>query len=151
MGTRNQVRVHGEEHGLFTHETHACKERVTMKGTIPDTTEVIRRFNDAFQRHEPKALVGLVAEECVLENTTPAPNGSRHVGREACLAVWEPLAKSTDTSFDVENVVVQDDRALILWRYRWGRGDENSVRGVNLMRVTNGKIVEALGYVKSGS
>ena len=38
-----------------------------------------------------------------------------------------------------------------LWRYRWGPGNENSVRGVKLMRVTNGKIVEALGYVKGGS
>jgi hypothetical protein len=31
-----------------------------------------------------------------------------------------------------------------------GEGHENSVRGVNLMHVRDGKIVEALGYVKAG-
>ena len=41
------------------------------------------------------------------------------------------------------------DRATIRWRYRFGAGDENSVRGVNLMEVRDGKIVEALGYVKA--
>ena len=40
------------------------------------------------------------------------------------------------------------DRAIILWRYRRGPGDASSVRGVNLMRVRGGRIVEALGYVK---
>jgi hypothetical protein len=33
------------------------------------------------------------------------------------------------------------DRATIRWRYRFGEGDENSVRGVKLMRVRDGKIV----------
>ena len=30
------------------------------------------------------------------------------------------------------------------------RGEENTVRGVNLMHIRDGKIVEALGYVKAG-
>jgi hypothetical protein len=33
----------------------------------------------------------------------------------------------------------------------WGEDDEHSVRGVNLMRVQKGEIVEGLGYVKAGS
>jgi len=40
------------------------------------------------------------------------------------------------------------DRAVIFWRFRWGEGDESSVRGVNLMRVRDGLIVEGRGYVK---
>ena len=36
------------------------------------TSEVIRRFNDAFQRHDPTALIELVAEDCVIENTNYA-------------------------------------------------------------------------------
>jgi hypothetical protein len=53
-------------------------------------------------------------------------------------------------AFEPEDVVVSGDRASIRWRYRFGEGDENSVRGVNLMHVRDGKIVEALGYVKAG-
>jgi hypothetical protein len=40
------------------------------------------------------------------------------------------------------------DRAIIRWRL-W-RGD-TSQRGVNLMRVRDGLIVEAMGYVKAGA
>lgn len=121
-----------------------------MNGRVLDTTEVIRRFNDAFQTHDAQALVELVADDCVLENTQPAPNGSRHVGRAECLAVWQQLATATGTHFDLEDVVVSGDRATIMWRYCWGENEQQSVRGVNLMRVRAGQIVEALGYVKAG-
>jgi hypothetical protein len=112
-----------------------------------DTTEVIRRFNEAFQRHDPAALAPLVGERCVLENSQPAPDGSRHEGRAACLAVWQSIATTPGTSFDLEETLVLGERAIIFWRYRWQGG---SVRGVNVMRVENGVIVEARGYVKGG-
>ena len=112
------------------------------------TDEVMRRFNDVFQLHDPSALNELVAEDCEIENTQPAPNGSRHVGRDACIALWTGIATAPGTHFDLENVIVTGDRAIILWRFRWGEGDANSVRGVNLMRVRDGLIVEAQGYVK---
>jgi ketosteroid isomerase-like protein len=112
------------------------------------TSEVIRRFNEAFQQHDPAALPELIAEDCVIENASPAPNGSRHVGREACLMLWGRLATTAGTQFDVEEVVVAGERATIRWRLRWGEAETQSVRGVNLMRVQGGQIVEALGYVK---
>jgi hypothetical protein len=59
------------------------------------------------------------------------------------------LAPTTaGTDFDIEEVVVTGERATLRWRLRWGEGENHSVRGVNLMRVRNGQIVEALGYVK---
>jgi len=112
------------------------------------TSEVIRRFNEAFQRHDPTALAELVAEDCIVENSRPAPDGSRHVGRAACLELWRGIATTPGTHFDLEGVSVTGERAIILWRYRWGEGEQNSVRGVNLMPVRNGLIVEGLGYVK---
>ena len=38
-----------------------------------DTAAVMRRFNEVFLRHDPAALRDLVAADCVIENTTPAP------------------------------------------------------------------------------
>lgn len=116
--------------------------------TNKDTAEVVRRFNEVFQRHDPSALTELVAPECVIENTRPAPNGSRHVGRDACVAQWKEIAITPGTHFDFEEVFVAGDRAIIRWRYCWGAGEADSVRGVNLMRVHGGLIVEAMGYVK---
>lgn len=113
-----------------------------------ETTEIIRRFNDVFQLNDPAALEELVGDECVIENIRPAPNGARQVGREACIATWKEIATTPGTHFDLEDVVVAGDRAIIRWRYWWGEGESNSVRGVNLMRVQEGRIIEAMGYVK---
>lgn len=113
------------------------------------TASVIRRFNDAFQQRDAALLVDLVAEDCVMESIQPSPDGTRYEGYEACLSFWQELATDSTSSFDLEDVVVSGDRATIRWRYRFGDGDENSVRGVNLMHVRDGKIVEALGYAKS--
>ncbi|WP_256749749.1 nuclear transport factor 2 family protein [Mesorhizobium sp. Mes31] len=111
-----------------------------------ETAEIMRRYNDVFQRHDPSALNGLVAEDCVIENTTPAPDGARHAGREACVQLWSAIATQPGTRFDLEETYVADDRATIRWRF-W-MADGSSLRGVNLMRVEDGHIVEAMGYVK---
>ena len=109
---------------------------------------MIRRFNDAFQLHDPTLLNDLIAEDCTLENSAPAPNGSRHVGRAACLTLWQGIVTTPGTRFDLEDVIVSGERATILWRFRWGDDEASSVRGVNLMRVRDGLIVDGKGYVK---
>lgn len=113
------------------------------------TAAVIERFNSAFQRRDPALLESLIADDCTLENTTPAPDGARHVGREACLAVWCDLAASRAGQFELERTLVFGEYAVIQWRYRWGEGAADSVRGLNLMRVRDGLIVEGQGYVKA--
>jgi SnoaL-like domain len=112
------------------------------------TDAVLRRFNEVFLSHDAAALVELVAADCVIENTVPAPDGARHEGRDACIALWTEIATTAGTFFELEEVTVMGGRGIIRWRYHWGEGQ--SVRGVNLMRVEDGLIVEALGYVKGG-
>lgn len=112
------------------------------------TKEIMRKFHEAFDRHDPKAMEDLVADDCVIEKTTPAPDGQLLVGKAACLANWQELANSTETWFVREEVFVIGDRAVIRWRYCWGKDDNQSLRGLNLMRVRGGRIVEAMGYVK---
>jgi ketosteroid isomerase-like protein len=113
-----------------------------------DTATVITKFNDAFQTHDPTDIADLVGADCVLENSSPAPDGERFEGHAACSGIWGRLAADPAISFDLEAVTVAGDRATVLWRLRFEEGDEGSVRGVNLMQVRDGKIVEALGYVK---
>jgi ketosteroid isomerase-like protein len=112
------------------------------------TLQIMNQFNAAFQKHDPSLLEGLLAEDCVLENSGPAPDGSRHVGRAACLEFWSGIAANTDANFEPEEVWAAGDRAIIRWRLRWGPGESDSVRGVNLMRLRDGLIVEGMGYVK---
>ena len=115
------------------------------------TAGVIDRFNQAFVRHDASLLENLVAEDCVMESVDPAADGARVVGRVANLKLWRNLANNKDGAFEVEDVVVFGDRANIRWRYRSGPGLSQSVRGVTLMRLRDGLIVEALAYGKTGN
>src|SRR4051812_37858095 len=110
----------------------------------------LQRFNQAFVQHDSSLLTNLVAEDCVMESVEPAPDGTRYVGRKACLEFWQKLADSRDGAFTPEDIVCIDEHAIIRWRYRFGPNLSQSVRGVNVMRMRNGQIVEALGYVKTG-
>jgi ketosteroid isomerase-like protein len=112
-----------------------------------DTSEVIRRFNQAFQDHDPAIFEDLIASDCVMETIQPAPDGARYEGYDANLQFWQALAADRVAHFEVEETVVMGDRANILWRFHFGDG--GSVRGVSLMRVRDGRIVEALAYSKS--
>jgi ketosteroid isomerase-like protein len=112
-----------------------------------DTPEIMRRFNQAFLEHNPAILADLIAPDCVMESIQPAPDGTRYEGFDACLAFWQALAADPVAYFEVEGTVAMGDHATIRWRFNFGDG--GSVRGVNLMRVRDGRIVEALGYSKS--
>lgn len=110
------------------------------------TTRLMDRFNEVFLLHDPGPLEEMIAEDCVIEKINPAPSGDRCVGREACVALWSEIATAPGTHFDLEETYVMGDRAIIRWRF-WS-SETTSLRGVNLMRVRDGQIVEAMGYVK---
>lgn len=111
-----------------------------------ETAEIIHRFNQAFRDHAPGILDQLIAQDCVMESIQPAPDGTRYEGYEACLAFWTALAADPVAYFDVEDTIVMGDRAVIRWRFNFGDGE--SIRGVNIMHVREGRITEALGYSK---
>jgi ketosteroid isomerase-like protein len=124
-----------------------------MSGSFTDpesvaTERLLRQFDDVFLTHSPAALDALVADDCVIENTRPAPDGARYVGKQACVALWTEIATNMGIHFENEDIIARGDRGEIRWRLVWGAEPEQSVRGVNLMRVRDGKIVEARGYVK---
>lgn len=121
-----------------------------MNPKLPETAQIMHQFNQAFLQHDGSLLENLIAEDCVMESVEPAPDGTRYVGRSACLEFWQKLANNRDGAFTAESIEAFGEHGIIRWRYRFGPGLSQSVRGVNVMRVHEGLIVEALGYVKSG-
>lgn len=113
------------------------------------TAEVIHRFNRAFIDHDASSLADLIADDCVMEAKEPAPEGARYEGRAACLEFCRALAEDRRGRFDPEAVIVTGERATVRWRYRFGDGPADSVRGVTLVLVRDGLIVESLGYGKT--
>jgi ketosteroid isomerase-like protein len=119
-----------------------------MNAMSESTRNLLERFNAAFQAHRPDDLDALIGEGCILENTAPAPDGARYEGREACLDFWKGIAAARNLTFEPEEVWAAEDRGVIRWRLRWGDGEADRIRGVNVMRVRDGRIVEGRGYVK---
>ncbi|MFD7961714.1 nuclear transport factor 2 family protein [Streptomyces zaomyceticus] len=117
--------------------------------SVRSTAEVIDRFNRAFTERDAALLADLVAEDCVMESVQPAPSGERVVGREACTEWWTALVDDPATQFTPQEVIVAGDRATIVWTYRFGDGTDQWVHGVNVMRVTDGRIAEAQGFSKT--
>ncbi|MEU9305787.1 nuclear transport factor 2 family protein [Streptomyces sp. NPDC048269] len=113
------------------------------------TAEVVHLFNRAFTDHDASLLDDLIADDCVMEANQPALDGARDEGRAACLEFWRALAEDHTSQFEPEDVVIAGDRATVRWRYRFGDGPADSVRGVNLTLVRDGLIVESLGYSKT--
>jgi len=73
------------------------------------TEAVLRRFNQVFLTHNPAALDELVAEDCIVENTQPAPDGSRHEGKDACIDLWARIATRPSVQFEPEAVIARGD------------------------------------------
>ena len=114
-----------------------------------NTADVLQRFNQAFLTHAPSLLPDLIAPECRVERIQPTADGFVVEGREACLAIWQAQAANRDARFAVEEVVVMGELGLIFWEYRSGPGLANISRGLNVMRVRDGQVVEGRGYAKA--
>jgi ketosteroid isomerase-like protein len=110
------------------------------------TLAAIARFNAAFDRHDVDGVMAAMTDDCVFENTGPAPDGERYEGAAAVRACWERFFGANPRArFVVEEQFAAGERAVVRWRYDWGAGH---VRGVDVFRVRDGRVAEKLSYVK---
>ena len=115
------------------------------------TVEVINKFNEAFNRHDVPALMAMMTEDCIFDNTYQAPDGERFEGQEAVGRFWkEFFGSSPDAVFESEEMFAHGDRCVIRWRYNWTNtdGSRGHIRGVDVLKVRDGKVAEKLAYVK---
>ena len=133
----------------------------TARGTIMSSDDapqnqdmnsraVVDRFNDAFNRHDADTVAGLLTDDTVFEDTSPAPDGRRIEGRTAVAAFWRGwFARNADAKFEAEDVIVSGDRVVVRWVYRKMRnGQPWHLRGVDVFTVRDGKIAAKMAYVK---
>jgi ketosteroid isomerase-like protein len=113
------------------------------------TLAAVDQFNDAFNRHDVDAVMDVMTEDCVFESTSP-PDGARHVGAAAVRAAWDGFfASSPSARFDTEEVIATGDRCVVQWLYTWSDDDgEHHIRGVDVLRVRDGRVAEKFAYVK---
>lgn len=115
------------------------------------TAQVIERFNEVFNRHDVDGIMAAMTQDCIFENTYPAPDGTRYEGQEAVRAFWEEFFSSSPTAtFETEEMFVAGDRCATRWVYHWTGEDGSAghIRGADIFRVRAGKVAEKLSYVK---
>ena len=91
-----------------------------------------------------------LTDDTVFEDTSPAPDGRRIVGKADVVAFWRAwFAQNADAHFDAEDLIVSGDRAVVPWVYRKQRnGQPWRLRGVDFFRVRDGKVGEKSACVK---
>jgi predicted SnoaL-like aldol condensation-catalyzing enzyme len=112
---------------------------------------LIIAFNEAFNRHDVAGMMAMMSDDCVFENTDPAPDGTVYKGKAAVTQFWQEFfIQSPEAHIKIEEALGFGNRVVMLWRYDWvdEAGEKGHVRGVDIFRVQNGLISEKLSYVK---
>jgi len=108
-------------------------------------------FNDAFNRHDIPGMMKLMSKDCVFENTSPAPDGTRYSGKEEITRFWEQFFRaSPQAHIEIEDAFGLGFHCLMRWKYEWvdSAGAKGHVRGVDVFKFKEGLICEKLSYVK---
>jgi hypothetical protein len=118
---------------------------------LESTPRLILEFNDAFNRHDVTGMMQLMSDDCVFENTTPAPDGTVYVGKEEVQLFWQDFFRhSPNAKIEIEDIFGLGMHCIMRWKYSWidEEGNTGHVRGVDIFKVLNGLITEKLSYVK---
>jgi steroid delta-isomerase-like uncharacterized protein len=114
------------------------------------SVQTVRLFNEAFNRHDVDAVMNLMADDVLFENTNPPPDGGKFKGAAAVRAYWQQFFAANPTArFEEEEMFGSRDRVIVRWIYRKEKdGKLWHLRGVDVFKVKDGKITEKLSYVK---
>ena len=118
---------------------------------VESSARLVLAFNEAFNRHDVAGMMSLMSEDCVFENTNPAPDGARFAGKEAVSRFWQDFFReSSQAHIDIEEIFGFGDRCVMRWKYTWEGVDKSKghVRGMDVFRVKDGLISEKFSYVK---
>jgi ketosteroid isomerase-like protein len=118
---------------------------------LESAMRIVLEFNEAFNRHDVTGMMRLMSEDCIFENTDPAPDGTRYSGKETVTQFWQDFFRdSPEAHIDIEEIFGLGNRCIMRWKYRWvdAAGKEGHVRGVDIFQIKEGFISEKLSYVK---
>jgi hypothetical protein len=118
---------------------------------IEGATRLVLEFNEAFNRHDVSGMMRLMSDDCVFENTAPAPDGTVYTGKEAVTQFWQEFFReSPHAQIEIEEVFGLGNRCVMHWKYNWVDTAEKKghVRGVDIFEIKVGLICKKSSYVK---
>jgi ketosteroid isomerase-like protein len=145
---------HKREHSaqIAAFGDHLRREAAKPENVLTATTiKVVQELEEALNRRDVDAFMALVTDDCVFENTSPAPDGERYEGRSAIRTFLEDFFQSTPSiAFQTEDLFASGDRCVVRWVFHWSNtaGEHGHIRGVDVFHIRNGKMAEDFAYVK---
>lgn len=118
---------------------------------VETAMRVVLAFNEAFNRHDVNGMMEYMSEDCLFENTHPAPDGTVYKGKQVVMHFWQEFfEQSPQAQIEIEEIFGLGERCVMRWKYSWvdAQGKKGHVRGVDVFRVRDGLICEKLSYVK---
>jgi ketosteroid isomerase-like protein len=118
---------------------------------IEEAMRIVLDFNEAFNRHDVAGMMQLMSDDCVFENTDPAPDGTVYSGKEAVTQFWQNFFReSPHAHIEIEEIFGMGKRCIMRWKYSWedGAGEKGHVRGIDIFQVRENLITEKFSYVK---
>jgi ketosteroid isomerase-like protein len=120
----------------------------------PDNSMVVQMvlaFNEALNQRDVDSMMRLMTDDCVFENTSPPPDGTRYAGQEAVRQFWQEFFQgSAQATIEPEEIFASGERCVMRWVYHWVEpgGESGHIRGIDLYTLRDGLIAEKLSYVK---
>ena len=118
---------------------------------IESGMRIVLDFNDAFNRHDVAGMMKLMTDDCLFENTDPAPDGTIYSGKAAVTRFWQDFFKeSPHAHIEIEEIFGMGLHCIMRWKYTWvdAAGQQGHVRGVDVFKLKEELISEKLSYVK---
>lgn len=118
---------------------------------IETAIRVSLAFNKAFNHHDIAGMVQLLSNDCLFETSIPAPDGFVYTGKEAItLYLQDFFRQLPQAHIQIEDIYGFGHRCNMHWRSKWvdAVGNQQEVRGVDIIQEKNGLICKKLSYVK---
>lgn len=112
---------------------------------------IVIEFNEAFNRHDVAGMMSLMTDDCLFENTDPAPDGTVYSGKAAVTRFWQDFFReSPQAHIEIEEIFGMGHHCIMRWKYTWvdSTGQAGHVRGVDVFKLRENLISEKLSYVK---
>jgi len=72
---------------------------------LESAMRVVLEFNEKFNNHDLAGMMKLMSEDCVFENTHPAPDGTAYSGKETVTRFWQDIFReSPQAHIDIEEI-----------------------------------------------
>lgn len=115
---------------------------------VEEAARIGLAWHAALARGDVERMTALLAEDCVWESASPAPEGTRVAGRAAIAAHLRAEVQAVlPAAWRVEGVAGFGRHCVVYWRSEGGETTECC--GVDVFEVRGGLVVEIKSYVKA--